>query len=127
VRNWQIGVLSEAHPVFQITGHPDLGGSRYGAVRPIGSNTTFRWIWIPGNGLCADSAPYGDENTYEPQCPFLTGPVAGEYPCGIAGTAVEIIKTQMGCRWLPEFMEDASWQQWITDHPLCSFEATPVP
>lgn len=127
VNSWQINVLRDAHPVFQITGHPDLGGLRFGSVRPVGGNTTFHWIWIPGVGLVADAPPWGDESTYELQCPFLKSPVSGVYPCGVIGTVAEIIKTQMRCRWLPPTWDERSWNEWKTNHPDCSYEATPIP
>lgn len=134
VRNWQIAVLAESAPIFQVTGHPDLGGARAGAVR-IG-NKTFRWIWIPGRGLCADQPPWGDESAYLPQCPVLMPEQQGVWACGIAGTPWQVIRDRLGCRDWPEWehpeyglgkwITEEGWTQWMTDHPACSYTVVPA-
>ena len=118
VRTWTVDDLSNT-VIFQITGHPDLGAPRYGAIK-IGS-PTFRWIWIPGVGLVADKAPWGDESSYEPQCPMLLPESGGQYPCGVEGTQWDGIRSAFGCRdlGLPDELDEASAQQWVTDHPNC--------
>ena len=110
--------------MFAVTGHPDAGGPQAGAIR-LG-NRTYRWIWVPGVGLCTDAPPWGDPSSYLPQCPFLMAESGGIYPCAVAGTPYQPIADQLGCRWLPETWDEASWTQWITDHPACGYEAAPI-
>lgn len=125
VRTWDPAVRASVYPVFVVTGHPGEGGPQAGVIR-LG-NRNYRWIWVPSAGLCADAPPWGDPASYEPQCPLL-GPVQGDgtYPCAVIGTQWEAIATQIGCRWLPETMEDEHWAQWIADHPACGYTATPA-
>lgn len=120
VRTWQIDYLAETFPIFQTTGHPDLGGAGAGAVRI--ANKTYRWIWVPGHGLCADAPPWGDPSTYEEMCPVLGSEQPdGTYPCGVMGTAWEEIPTKLGCRTLPEEWDQRSIDEWFTNHPKCGF------
>lgn len=123
VRNWTVQSLNEL-VLFQITGHPDLGAPRAASVRI--ANKTFHLMWVPGVGLVADMAPWGDESTYAPQCPFLLPESGGVYPCGVEGTQWDGIREAFGCRWLPDEMADVSWAQWTEDHPACSYVGTPV-
>ena len=122
VRNWTIASIEENAPIFKITGHPSLGAARQGTIK-VGS-FTIRWIWVVGAGLNKNLAPWGDESTYEPECPALMPGVAGVYPCALEGTQWEIIRTSLGCReiGMPEYLDEGSWDGWITDHPLCSLD-----
>lgn len=127
VRNWTIASIEENAPIFRIIGHPSLGAQRQGTFR-LGNNT-FRWTWVTGHGLNANAPPWGDETAYEPQCPvLLPREPDGSYPCGVEGTEWEIVCDALGCRerGMPEFLEEASWEQYITDHPLCSLDYQPV-
>lgn len=124
VRNWSISALQTHLPMFTVTGHPDLGGQRAFAAR-IG-NKTYRGIWIPGHGLCADAAPFGDESAYEEQCPFLGAQQPDDsYPCGLVGTPFEAVHT-IQCAPMGEFWSDTSVEEWQTNHPLCSYEFVEV-
>jgi len=120
VRTWQIEYLANVYPIFKTTGHPTLGGANAGAVR-LG-NKTYRWIWIPGHGLCADAAPYGNASTYYEMCPLLGARQPdGTYPCGAMGTPFEEIPTKLGCRTLPLEWDQKSIDEWFTNHPNCGF------
>lgn len=134
VRNWDMDFLFNEKLIFKITDHPVRGGATYGGFSI--STGTYYWRWVPGYGLCANLPPYDDADTWEPQCPVLQEVQPdGTYPCGIEDIEINMpggkiagndIRASMGCRWLPDTMTDESWNQWITDHPNCSFVATPV-
>jgi hypothetical protein len=124
VAGWRIDVLANVQPVFTITGHPALGGNTAFAVR-VG-NTTYRGIWVPGHGLCKDEPPYGDTSTFSETCPFLKNQLPdNSYPCGFEGTQYSAIPVQ--CTRMGEYIDDEGYNEWITNHPLCSYEFEYIP
>jgi hypothetical protein len=124
VRTWTIEALGTHQPIFTLTGHPDLGGSRSWSVR-IG-NKTYRAIWIPGHGLCADEPPWGDATTFSEMCPFLAAQQPdGSYPCGLVGTSWEPIYTTT-CAPMGELWTESSVAEWQANHPLCSYYWVPA-
>ncbi len=123
VKNWQIDVLGNTHPVFTVTGHPDLGGPRAFAVRI--ALRTYRGIWVPGHGLCADSPPYGDASSFEEMCPFLKSKRPdGSHPCALAGTQWDAQYQQ--CMDMGELWTEKSVAEWQANHPLCSYTWVPA-
>ena len=119
VASWQIDALADAQPIFTLSGHPDLGGQRAWAIR-VG-NKTYRGIWIPGHGLCADAPPYGDASAFEEMCPFLGNKLPnGSYPCGLAGTPFDAVYQQC-MRVKTTGWTEQEVEQWQADHPLCSY------
>lgn len=82
------------------------------------------WIWIIGKGLCTDTTPYGDVNTYDQRCPLL-GPkgAGGDVPCYLIGTQYEYV-WQMMCEPVPPASFDAQEQvdSWYTNCPSCSYD-----
>jgi Fe-S-cluster containining protein len=136
VRNWEIDFLANTHKIFRIIGHPALAGTIYGRVR-IG-NVFYYWRWLPREGLVANLPPYADETTWAPQCPLLKAESQGTYPCGVKGETLQIpgggtmpgdeLRQSLSCRELgmPPTMRDEEWEQWHSDHPACSYVATPV-
>lgn len=118
VRTWQINNLASIFPVFQITGHPALGGETARVVRIDNKNYSFRWV--SGHGLCHNSPPLNDPETYEEQCPFLASQLPdGSYPCALAGTQWDAQFQQ--CMAMGEFWTEASVAEWQENHPLCSY------
>jgi len=135
VRNWEMEFLANTHLIFKIVSHPVIGGAIYGSFKI--ATGTYYWRWVPGHGLCANSPPWADPNTWEPQCPVLMGANQGTYPCGIKDVTINMpggpvegnaIRQSMSCRELgmPPTMRDDEWEQWHRDHPACSYVATPV-
>lgn len=126
VAKWTVESLVEGAPIFQITGHPDIGGPIAGVVRM--NNKNWYWLWRlgqPDHGLVANAPPWADDSTYEPQCPFLDSGQAGVYPCGAEGDVLgEVIRNNLGCReiGMPEFLEAEQWIDYLADHPLCSLD-----
>jgi hypothetical protein len=118
VATWRISYLAETFPVFQLTGHPALGGEVARVVRINNKNYSLRWV--PGHGLCKNTPPLNDPNTWEEQCPFLMDQLPDDsYPCALAGTQWN--QQYVQCMDMGEYWDEASVAEWQANHPLCSY------
>ena len=116
--------------MIQLVGDPFHGGAQARAIK-IGPNTYY-CIWVAGVGLCKDLPTYGDDSTYEPECPFLeewdgetyASPGVPERLCGIFGTRYHAIwEAQCQNAPAPE-MEQRDVDIFFANCPDCSFTYT---
>lgn len=120
LRNWEKAYLEEQIPLFKVFVHPSKGGELYGRVR-IG-NKWYRWIWVPGHGLCEDLRPWGDTSSFSEECPLLMDdPGDGTRPCALVGTEYEYIWARL-CQPEPPMEKNVDEVAvWQSRHPLCSY------
>lgn len=127
VRSWMLSVIESEAPMFQITGHPNLGGKGFGTVRFAGN--TCNWIWIDGKGLCTDTGRKGDATDYDQRCPCLGNKQpSGQVPCLLVGTNWEFIWQKL-CQPVPPVeLPDEYYARFIADWhincPSCSYTYT---
>lgn len=121
VRNWTIASIEKNCPIFKLVGHPSLGAPTAAAFRV--ANKTYRAIWKPGHGLCADAPPWGDDKSFEEMCPFLMPQQPdGTHPCALVGTQWEYIWEKMCKPSPPMEMSEEDVKTWQRRHPKCSYE-----
>jgi len=129
-KNWPQAVQAwETKPtIIQAVGNP-LDGDPIGYAVRLG-NKTYRSVWVTGVGLCKDSPPYGNASNYSLECPFLADdPGDGSRPCAFVGTPLESLRNTFVC--YPEgpliMPDQGSLDQWMEDHPLCSYTWVEIP
>lgn len=122
VRNWDQDVLKTEFPLFNLTGHPDHGGKKYGR-KDIYGKRCF-WIWIPKHGLCQDKTPHGNISTYDQRCSFLSVKLPdGTVPCLLYGTIDHYIWEKLCQPTPPENMSTKEKvDNWFKNCPSCSYE-----
>jgi hypothetical protein len=134
MRSWRSRDVAETFPVLKMFGgfrerrdearhqHETLPRKSYGNVK-IGRER-HHFIWIDG-GVLTDLAPYGDESTTSPACPFLTTAEDGARPCALVGTRYEKVWKAACQPEPPELKSQHEVTDWQANHPSCSYTWEP--
>jgi len=118
-RNWQLADIESTRYIFQVIRPPSHGGSSHGRLRVGGKN--YRYIWVPGHGLCKDKTPWGNTSSYSEECPFLMDdPGDGTRPCAFYGGAFQVVYDH-DCDTVPMEKSAEEVLVWQQRHPLCSY------
>lgn len=121
---WQEARLLEEIPLFQLLAHPAHGGPSAG-VAIVGGVQCY-WIWVPGEGLCADRPPYGNPSKFHQKCPFLgDDPGDSTRPCLLVGTPFQWLFDAMCEIAPPQELPPFKVAIWQDNHPGCSYTWTP--
>jgi hypothetical protein len=121
LRTWRVDVIQAEVPVVALAGFPPLGGPTAFAARVEGR--TYRGIWVPDHGLCADAPPWGDPASFEEMCPFLMPRQPDDsYPCALVGTAFDHVFRTL-CEQYPHEVigRRETVEEWFVNHPGCSY------